>query len=108
MSFENGVTGSPARPALLPLGHVAATPGAVEALEVQAGALAPVLAAALLSRHARGDWGDLDAHDRGVNEVAVQNGYRVMSEYRLGTGAKIWIITEADRSMTTLLVPNDY
>lgn len=87
---------------VLPLGRVLATPGALAAL---AGSRE---AAVLLDRHARGDWGDVDAHDRAANDAALVNGERVLSSYTLGHDHTIWIITEADRSCTTLLLPSEY
>ena len=62
---------------------------------------------ALLTRHATGDWGKLDDHDQEVNRRAVKDGDRVFSEYMVGD-LKLWIITEADRSVTTILLPADY
>ncbi len=79
-----------------------ATPGALEALR-QAGE-DPLC---FLSRHASGDWGDLDAHDRRENERALKNGWRLLSSYPVGEG-RVWVITEADRSYTTLLLPSEY
>jgi hypothetical protein len=85
------------------LGQIVGTAGALEALE-EAGKNP----AALLKRHVTGDWGDLDEHDRLENERSVSDGYRLLSAYILSTGIKIWIITEADRSVTTLLLPSEY
>ena len=61
----------------------------------------------LLSRHASGDWGELDAHDRRENEISLKHGWRVLSSYPVAE-KKVWIITEADRSVTTILLPEDY
>ncbi len=61
-----------------------------------------------LQRHAAGDWGEVDAHDKAENEYSLQQGFRLLSAYRLADGTKIWIITEADRSATTLLLPEEY
>jgi hypothetical protein len=61
----------------------------------------------LLRRHVTGDWGDLDAQDRRENELAVTRRLRILSAYGRGD-AKLWIITEADRSLTTVLCPEDY
>jgi len=61
-----------------------------------------------LQRHAAGDWGEVDAHDKTKNEYSLQHGFRLLSAYRLADGTKIWIITEADRSATTLLLPEEY
>ena len=85
-----------------PLGRILATPGALEALR---GAGEDPLS--YLSRHASGDWGELDAHDRRENELALRHGRRLLSSYPVGEG-RVWIITEADRSVTTLLLPEDY
>jgi hypothetical protein len=60
-----------------------------------------------LARHAAGDWGDLCAFDRRQNEIALRDGYRVLSSYEVPAG-RIWIITEADRSVTTILLPEEY
>jgi hypothetical protein len=89
--------------ARFPLGQIVGTPGALEALE-EAGENP----AALLKRHVTGDWGELDGHDRLENERSLADGYRVLSAYILTTGVKLWIITEADRSVTTLLLPSEY
>lgn len=99
------------------LGRIAATPGALALLERQG-----FSAAALLARHAHGDWGDVCAEDRATNELALAQGMRLMSVYRLVDAEKlaampvpqrarlptVWIITEWDRSYTTLLRPDEY
>ena len=61
----------------------------------------------LLKRHANGDWGDLSDDDKKENEFSVKQGYRIFSAYVI-KGVKFWIITEADRSATTILMPEDY
>ena len=61
-----------------------------------------------LLRHVAGDWGDLEDPDRQENEKALANGFRLFSSYRAMTGIKFWIITEADRSVTTFLLPEEY
>jgi len=58
-------------------------------------------------RHASGDWGDLDAHDRRENERSLEHGWRLLSSYPVGEG-RVWVITEADRSVTTILLPDEY
>lgn len=97
----------PSVPALsqprLPLGQLVATPAAVAAL-----ATAGVSVFKLLNRHARGDWGDLSAEDLALNDLAAITDQRVLSSYLLGNGQKVWIITEWDRSVTTVLLPEDY
>ncbi|MBX3058865.1 MAG: hypothetical protein KF770_20560 [Anaerolineae bacterium] len=88
---------------LFDLGHVLMTPGAAE-LGVD---FAPFLA-----RHAQGDWGDLDNFDRRQNDIAVKEGYRILSAYNVPIEneetERIWIITESDRSSTTVLKPSEY
>lgn len=61
-----------------------------------------------LSRHLTGDWGDLGAEDKATNEEALREGFRLFSAYTDQAGIKIWIITEADRSATTVLYPDEY
>jgi hypothetical protein len=85
------------------LGRIVATPGALDALE-----RCEQAAAELLHRHVVGDWGDLDEEDRAENELSVKKGFRLLSAYRLRDGTEIWIITEADRSSTTVLLPEEY
>jgi hypothetical protein len=88
---------------LFDLGAVVATPGALSAME-EAG----VDALELLGRHVGGDWGDLDGHDRGANKRALKYGTRLLSSYKLPTGGKVWIISEASREVTTILLPSEY
>jgi hypothetical protein len=61
-----------------------------------------------IQRHQAGDWGDLCAEDRQVNDQALVEGTRLLSVYHAVDGTKFWIITEADRSVTTVLLPEDY
>jgi hypothetical protein len=70
--------------------------------------LSPEHIVAALSRHAQGDWGDLCEEDTEQNERALQGGSRLFSSYRSVADRTFWIITEADRSVTTVLLPNDY
>jgi len=85
------------------LGRTVMTPGAQQAM-VQAGENP----ATFLRRHQHGDWGDMSAEDVQENEFSLQNGFRLMSSYMLQDGTKIWVITEADRSVTTILLPEEY
>lgn len=85
------------------LGQTVATPGAQQALE-DAGQL-PI---EFLARHVTGDWGDLPDEDKAENELSVKRGLGVFSAYKLHTGTKVWVITEWDRSMTTILLPSEY
>jgi hypothetical protein len=84
-------------------GLIVSTPGALRAME-EAGDNP----ASFLVRHLWGDWGELDAHDKQENEFALAHGLRLLSAYRLSNGAKLWVITEADRSATTFLLPEEY
>ncbi|MDQ2987322.1 MAG: hypothetical protein M3R13_11510 [Armatimonadota bacterium] len=61
-----------------------------------------------IHRHASGDWGELDEEDYQENEFSVREGHRLVSAYEDRRGVKFWIITEADRSVTTVLLPADY
>lgn len=88
--------------ALFKLGQVVATPGALQFCEVNK--INPLL---LLGRHLGGDWGDLDAVDVAANVHAVQHDLRIVSVYKFEAG-KVWVITEADRSSTCLLLPEEY
>lgn len=85
------------------LGNVYATPGALQALNWAN--LSPL---DLLRRHALGDWGELDAEDWKANDRAAVQAERILSNYPLPSGTRIWIITEADRTSTTLLLPEEY
>lgn len=84
-------------------GRVVMTPGVMEALEK-----ANQSPLEFLARHLRGDWGDLCEEDRQANEEALTQDLRTLSAYRTAEATKIWIITEADRSSTTLLLPEEY
>lgn len=84
-----------------PLGRVVITPNALDQLtsaDIQHG----------LQRHQAGDWGDLGEEDWQENDDACRAGQRLLSSYRSGGGVTFWIITESDRSATTLLMPDDY
>jgi len=63
---------------------------------------------ASLARHARGDWGELSADDVAENEFSLKNGFRPLSSYATASGQKLWVIMEADRALTTLLLPDEY
>ncbi|WP_439671214.1 Type I restriction endonuclease subunit M [Cupriavidus necator] len=87
---------------LFTLGKIVATRGVLMHLEREGIATDPYLA-----RHARGDWGDTSPSDAEMNRLAVIHGARIFSSYQIA-GQKVWIITEADRSATTLLFPDEY
>jgi len=63
---------------------------------------------AYVGRHSAGDWGDVSADDWKANDYAITSGERLFSAYELGAGKRLWIITEADRSSTTVLLPDEY
>ena len=87
----------------LPLGEVVVTPGALEALRLECR-----YASEFLSRHARRDWGSVSDRDWQANDQALRDGGRILSAYALTCGVRLWIITEADRSATTVLLADEY
>ena len=91
------------RKPLFDLGQLVATPGALAALEKTG-----QNAMDFLSRHVRGDWGELPKEDKDENQLSLDKGFRLLSSYRTTSGDKLWVITEADRSHTTLLLPDEY
>ena len=102
MGNMKGVSSQTAQPERnFSLGRVVISIAATEKLVPEEIALA-------LSRHARRDWGDVSDSDRQENELSLDNGYRLFSVYHGHDGTKFWIITEADRSVTTVLLPDDY
>jgi hypothetical protein len=88
---------------LFPLGNVCATPGALEAIEK--GKQAPMH---FLSRHVTGDWLEMTADDIQANTDALREGGRIFSAYTINGGARLYVITEEDRSTTTLLMADEY
>jgi hypothetical protein len=88
---------------LFALGQVVATPGALEALEQS-----QQTPEEFLTRHVQGDWSTLDAHDRQANKQAVKEGDRIFSVYTTRLGTRLYVITEWNRSVTTLLRPDEY
>lgn len=87
---------------ILPLGTIVATPGALALFEGD-----PTSAGRFIARHAAGDWGDVCPEDWEENEHSLTGGFRILSTYTVNE-QKLWIITEADRSVTTLLLPEEY
>ena len=85
------------------LGQIVATPGALAALRK-----AGQQPGEFLTRHINRDWGDLDEEDRKENEYSLEHGFRLLSAYKTNAADRLWIITEADRSVTTLLLPEEY
>ncbi len=84
-------------------GQLVATPGALTEIEASGDSLV-----GYLNRHIAGDWGDLDEHDRKENDLGLKHDLRILSAYILSSGVRIWIITEADRSSTCVLLPEEY
>ena len=86
-----------------PLGKVVATPGALEALS-NSGQTPEFF----LDRHVQGDWGEVCEGDKKLNDEALASGERILSAYRTLRNVRIWVVTEADRSSTCVLLPEDY
>lgn len=86
---------------LFPLGRTVITPAALDALTQDDINTA-------FKRHQQGDWGDLCKEDKEENKTALKEGFRLMSAYKASNGTAFWVITEADRSVTTILLPEDY
>ena len=85
------------------LGQLVATPGALSALE-RAGQSPGVF----IDRHLNGDWGEVCGDDWALNDLALDDGDRLLSAYRTSLGERIWVISESDRSATTILLPDEY
>ena len=96
-------TGQAASVPRFPLGRLVATPGALRLLEQHKAEPFD-----FILRHVGGDFGALDADDVAANEAALKWGSRILSSYPIKGNERLWIITEADRSVTTLLLPHDY
>jgi hypothetical protein len=92
---------------LFPLGQIVCTVGAAEAAFDHDEDESGQTLAMMIQRHASGDWGDLDEHDWTLNERSVNTFNRLMSVYNLGKD-RFYVITEADRSVTTILLPSEY
>ena len=89
--------------ARFPLGRLAATPGALEAM-----AASGQTAEFFFARHASGDWGEVNEEDQKLNDEALVHGDRILSAYRTLKGVRLWVVTEADRSSTVALLPQEY
>jgi hypothetical protein len=99
-----GLMASPQGAPLFDLGRVVATPGAMALL-----ASAGENPARLLERHASGDWGEVPPEDARENERSLKYGFRILSSYPVGGASeRVWVITEAGRSSTCLLLPSEY
>ena len=103
MLRQNSSTTRPNIGTRFALGQTFITPGAQEALEI-----AGQTAIQFLRRHMSCDWGELSEDDVRENELSLTKGFRLLSNYQTGKGQQLWIITEADRSATTILVPSEY
>lgn len=90
-------------PVPIPLGQIVITLGATAALEA-----AGQTPEQLLARHSFADWGELDPDDWQKNDDALEEGTRLLSSYRLRDNTKVWVITEGDRSVSTVLLPSEY
>lgn len=99
--FDDNKRNPFARKLSFPLGALYVTPGAERGLLPD-----DILKA--ITRHARGDWGEVDDADWKENDFSVKNGYRILSAYATEAGTRFWVITEADRSATTVLLPEEY
>ena len=91
------------KPYLLPLGQTVITPGALN--EITKAGQTPF---EFLIPHMHGNWGEVCKEDKELNDWAVENSERILSAYRTKTDVRIWVITEWDRSVTTILLPEDY
>jgi len=91
------------RKPLFDLGQLVATPGALAVLEKTR--QNPM---EFLSRHVTGDWGEIPEEDKKENLFSLEKGFRLLSSYRTTAGDRVWVITEANRSHTTLLLPEEY
>lgn len=96
------LTTEPKKP-LFQLGRTLSTPGALRAL-----ARNGIAAQFVLYQHQQGKWGDLCPEDKQANDEALHTGARILSAYELPDDTKVWVITEADRSATTILLPEEY
>jgi len=88
---------------LFSLGQIIATPGALAIL-----GKAGQVPTEFLSRHVTGEWGDVPERDRKRNAYSLEHGFRLLSSYQTHAGDTVWVITEADRSVTTILLPDEY
>jgi len=88
---------------LFTLGQLVATPGALAVLEK-----AGQQPGDFLARHVRGDWGEVPPEDIRENDFSLKQGFRLLSAYHTNAGDRLWVITEADRSSTCILLPEEY
>lgn len=89
---------------LFPMGKIVATPAVADHFAIHG--ISPL---EYLSRHVRGDWGDVPPQDAAANQASIERGTRILSSYKVTSSeTTVWVITEADRSSTTLLFPSEY
>src|SRR5882724_12035185 len=103
MLRQNSHTTRPNLGARFALGETFITPGAQEALDI-----AGETAIQFLRRHMSADWGEVSEDDAQENELSLREGFRLLSAYRTVKGQTVWIITEEDRSASTILLPSEY
>lgn len=103
MVAPNDPTPQPPKRIRFLLGNRSATPGALEAIDAAGESVLK-----LFERHQSGDWGVVCDADALLNEEAIRDGDRILSAYMLSTGVKVWVLTESDRSVTTILLPDEY
>ena len=103
MDIKIGASRGSSGSRLFSLGQIVSTPGALQALET-----AGHTGSEFLVRHIQGDWGNVCGDDKQANDQALIDGERLLSAYETSKGIKLWIITEADRSVTTILLPSEY
>lgn len=96
-------SGNDPAPQRFPLGRILVTPGVLAALSETGESPQE-----FLHRHASGDWGEVCPEDQAENELALKEGFRLLSAYRTREGVRLWVVTEADREATTLLLPEEY
>jgi len=105
MSYKPNDKKSPKQ--LFPLGDLAITPN-LEMRITELGENPKEITLSALRRHRTGDCGDCSEHDKMANKYAIKHGHQILSIYHTGKGLKFWVITEWNRSVTTLLLPEDY
>ena len=102
--MQSAIPAMPDQPAVLfPLGQIVATPGALRLMEQY-----HVSPLSLLTRHVQGDWGSVAPEDAASNDQAITQGNRILSSYFVHGEERVWIISEWNRAITTLLLPSEY
>jgi hypothetical protein len=104
----NGKDITAEKPTLFSLGEIVVTPGILDLFDIEGTVSWKLAVLPYLKRHKTGDWGDLEQCDKDENDFSVKNNLRIFSAYHIENDTKIWIITEYDRSATTILLPSEY